>query len=121
MPQVSFRTLTLMLLLLASVLTHHYVNWASTAHADVIWLGGNDDPNDPNEPLPEVSNAVPGSILLDDDPNEPLPEVAAWDGGQIASDDDPNEPLPEIATWILGQVSSDDDPNEPSEPLPEVA
>jgi hypothetical protein len=140
MPRVSFRTLTLMLLLLASVVTHQYVSWAPTAHADVIWLA-DDDPNAPSEPQPEVS-ATLGLYFLDDDPNEPSepqPEMAAWTVG-LCSDDDPNEPQPEMAAWIVGLYSdddpnepqpemaawavglySDDDPNEPSEPQPEVA
>ena len=118
MPKVSLRTLTLMLLLLASVVAFQYVSWVPTAHAGAIWLA-DDDPNEPSEPGPEVSSAALGLSFLDDDPNEPGPEVAVWTAGLYA-DDDPNEPGPEIAVWTAG-LYSDDDPNEPSEPGPEIA
>ena len=71
MPRVSFRTLILTLLLFVSVLTHQYVNCVPAAHADVLWLAG----DDPNEPEPEVSNAGLGRFLLENGPTEPEPEV----------------------------------------------
>lgn len=100
MPRVSFRTLTLMVLLLIAVVTHQYVNWTPPAHAGVIWLAG-DDPNEPTEPEPEISDAGLGLSYVGDDPNEPT------------------EPMPEIA-WTLGSSVADDDPNEPTDPGPEA-
>lgn len=70
MPRVSFRTLTLMVLLLGAVVAHQYVHWVPTASAKVIWLAG-DDPNEPSEPVPEVRDAALGQSSWDDDPNEP--------------------------------------------------
>jgi len=103
MPRVSFRTLTLMVLLLVAVLTHQYVQWVPTTHAETLWLGG-DDPNDPNAPGPEISSAAIGQSFLDDDPNEP------------------SEPEPEMAAvWAPDPSLVRDDPNEPSEPGPEAA
>ena len=118
MPKVSLRTLTLMLLLLASVVAFQYVSWVPTAQAGAIWLA-DDEPNEPSEPEPEVSRAALGLSFLDNDPNEPQPEMAVWAAG-LCSDDDPNEPQPEITVWVAG-LCLDNDPNEPSEPQPEVA
>lgn len=63
-----------MVLLFMAVVSHQYVSWVPAAHADVIWLAG-DDPNEPSEPVPEVSSAVLGQSSLDDDPNEPSEPV----------------------------------------------
>ncbi len=101
MPRVSFRTLTLMVLLLIAVITHQYINWTPPAQAGVLWLAG-DDPNDPTEPEPEVSDAGRGLSYVGDDPN------------------DPTEPVPEI-NGTLGSSLRDDDPNDPTEPEPETA
>jgi hypothetical protein len=62
-----------MLLLFVSVLTHQYVNCVPAAHADVLWLAG-DDPNEP-EPEPEMVGWALGLSCSEDDPNEPEPEV----------------------------------------------
>ncbi len=52
MQRVSFRTLTLMLLLLAAVLAHQYVKFVPSARADAVWLATS-DPHDPNQgPIP---------------------------------------------------------------------
>jgi hypothetical protein len=104
MQTVSVRTLTLLLLLLASVLAHQYVALVPAARADAIWLATG-DPNDPDEqPQPECSFAAPWGTWLDDEPNEP------------------SEPIPERAggLWHL-RLAGDDDPNEPGEPMPERA
>ncbi len=110
MQRISVRTLTLLLLLLVSVLTHQYVRLVPSAKADAIWL---DD--DPNEPGPERA----WWSLVDDDPNEPGPERACWLQGLVLGDDDPNEPGPERAAWSRGLILVGDDPNEPAEPGPE--
>lgn len=103
MQRVSVRTLTLLLLLLASVLAHQYVAIVPSAKADAVWLAFG-DPNDPNEePGPECSFLPAPRTWLDEDPNEP------------------SEPGPEMAGGLRGLRLSDDDPNEPSEPGPERA
>ena len=66
--------------------------WAQIAGSSSSLLWQEDDPNDPNEPLLELSGTV-----LQEDPN------------------DPNEPLSE---WTA-PVALDDDPNDPNEPLSE--
>lgn len=102
MQRVSVRTLTLLLLLLASVLAQQYVKLMPSAQADVIWLAVG-DPNDPNEaPGPECGLSTRCRTWLDTDPNEP------------------SEPIPEMAGWSRGLIPLGDDPNEPSEPLPEI-
>ncbi len=102
MQKVSVRTLTLMLLLLASVLAHQYVRFVPAARADAVWLAVG-DPNDPNEgPIPECAFQG-GRTALDDDPNEPT------------------EPIPEMAGFSRGFFHLDGDPNEPTEPMPERA
>lgn len=71
MQRVSFRTLTLLLLLLASVLAHQYVTIVPSARADAVWLATS-DPNDPNQgPIPECGFSATSRTWLDDDPNEP--------------------------------------------------
>lgn len=125
MQRVSVRTLTLLLLLLASVLAHQYVTFVPSARADVIWLAVG-DPNDPNqEPGPECSSSANGWIWLDDDPNgpsEPGPERACCLQGLVLVGDDPNEPGPERAGWSHGLILLlGDDPNEPTDPGPERA
>ncbi len=64
--------------------------WAQLALNSSMAL--EDDPNDPNEPLTELS-----WMALEEDPN------------------DPNEPLTE---WSL-PVLAEEDPNDPNEPLTE--
>jgi hypothetical protein len=103
MQRVSFRTLTLMLLLLASVLAHQYVKFVPSAKADVIWLATS-DPNDPNQgPIPECGFSATYRTWLDVDPNEP------------------SEPIPEMTGISQSLILVGDDPNEPTDPLPERA
>lgn len=104
MQRVSVRTLTLMLLLLASVLAHQYVKFVPSAKADAVWLAPS-DPNDPNEgPIPECGFSATFRTWLDDDPNEP------------------SEPGPERMGVSRGlMLIPGDDPNEPSDPGPERA
>jgi hypothetical protein len=103
MHKVSVRTLTLLLLLLASVLAHQYVALMPTARADAIWLESG-DPNDPNQgPLPECCFSAMHRTWLDDEPNEP------------------SEPMPEMAGGWRGLLATGDDPNDPGEPIPERA
>lgn len=45
MQRVSIRTLVLMVVLLLSVVSHQYVKCTPAAHADAVWLAG-DDPNE---------------------------------------------------------------------------
>ena len=71
MQRVSVRTLTLLLLLLASVLAQQYVKLVPSAQADVIWLAVG-DPNDPNEaPGPECGFSTRCRTWLDTDPTDP--------------------------------------------------
>lgn len=45
MQRVSVRTLALMVVLLLSVVSHQYIKCTPAAHAEVLWLAG-DDPNE---------------------------------------------------------------------------
>ena len=102
MPRVSVRTLTLMLLLLVAVISHQYIQVVPAAHAEVVWLAG-DDPNEPIESEPLVGDAGLGLFLLDDDPNEPIeavPAMTGWALGLCGAEDDPNEPI-EVAPGIV--------------------
>lgn len=88
MKKTSFRTLVLLLELLAAVTAYQFLAWTPSAHAAVVWL--DDDPNevaDPNagdDELPESIGAA-SWVWLDDDPNDPnvpdegeeLPEAAS--------------------------------------------
>jgi len=111
MKRVSVRTLVLLVELFAAVLAYQYIAWTPPAKAEAIWLVA--DPNETDDPPPEITWALPeGDSMLcaiGGDPNEvdddPPPE-SAWAcdtqaGVFYAAGSDPNEvdddPPPEFA------------------------
>jgi hypothetical protein len=105
MKQVTFRTLVLLVELLAVVAAHQFLTWTPLVEAGTVWLNG--DPNEPADP-----NA------LGDPQPESVPGILAsrvWLGAPNASlcvgeplDDEPVDP------------NGVDDPNAPDEPQPEA-
>ncbi|MEN6424537.1 MAG: hypothetical protein ABFE13_04185 [Phycisphaerales bacterium] len=82
MKRTSFRTLILLVELLAAVAIWQFLAWTPSVEAAMVWL--DDDPNDvvdPNEAQPESIGPC-SRIALDDDPNDVV---------------DPNEAQPESA------------------------
>jgi hypothetical protein len=72
MQRVSYKTLFLLLMLLASILVQQHTAKA-VIRCDTVWLA--DDPNGPYEPGPERLG-VGSMIRLDsDDPNNPVPDA----------------------------------------------
>ena len=99
MQRVSFKTLVLMLLLLAAVVAHQQIQCTPVASASVVWM--ETDPSDANEPGPECWLQDAEWIWLDvqdvNDPNEPMPEATGWLPIYGSPVEDPNEPGPEYA------------------------
>jgi len=105
MQRVSFKTLALMLLLLAAVVAHQHVRCVPCACAGTIWLASDGtDPNDPGDPGPESCFRGPRPVWLDeappdandpDDSTEPMPESVGRMPMPFLPVVDPNDPGPE--------------------------
>ncbi len=84
MKNTSIRMLLVLTAVLAFLAVCQVGTWTASASAGALWSS---EPNDPNEPEPEM---VP-LLWLDDEPNEPEPEMVPL----LWLDDEPNEPEPE--------------------------
>ncbi len=77
------------------------VGWAAELSCGEGYIYLAEEPNEPNEPEPEIFSFCYTAINQAEEPNEP------------------NEPEPEVYGFCYMLISQGEEPNEPNEPEPE--